>query len=121
MNIKENKTFGMHGIELNKDARPHHSKPYPVPKIHREQFKKELDSLVKLGVLKKDSNSQWAAPAFTIPKKDGVSLRFLTDFRQLNKRMIRKPYPLPKISEVLQELEGLSYATVLDLKWGIIR
>ena len=32
--------------------------------------------------------------------------------------MIRKPYPLPKISEVLQELEGLSYATALDLKMG---
>ena len=104
-------------VELKPDAKPHHSRPYPVPKIHKEQFKKELDSLVELGVLEKDSGSQWAAPAFTIPKKDG-SLRFLTDFRELNKRIIRRPYPLPKISEVLQELEGLSYATTLDLKMG---
>ena len=104
-------------VELKPDAKPHHSRPYPVPQIHKEQFKKELDSLVELGVLEKDSGSQWAAPAFTIPKKDG-SLRFLTDFRELNKRIIRRPYPLPKISEVLQELEGLSYATTLDLKMG---
>ena len=32
--------------------------------------------------------------------------------------MVRKPYPLPKISEILQELTGLSYATSLDLKMG---
>ena len=105
-------------VELEKDAKPYHSGPFPVPRIHKERFKQELDSLEKMGVIQKDSSSQWAAAAFTIPKKDGVSLRFLTDFRQLNKRMIRKPYPLPKISEVLQELEGLSYATALDLKMG---
>lgn len=70
-----------------------------------------------MGVLKKDSSSQWAAPAFTIPKRN-ASLRFLTDFRQLNKNLIRKPFPLSKISEVLQELEGLIFATALDLKWG---
>ena len=40
----------------------------------------------------------------------------MTNFCQLNKHLIRKPYPLPKISEVLQELEGLSFATALDLK-----
>ena len=32
--------------------------------------------------------------------------------------MVRKPYPLPKISEILQELEGLTFAIVLDLKMG---
>ena len=42
----------------------------------------------------------------------------LTDFCQLNKNLIRKPYPLPKISEVLQQLEGLTFATALDLKMG---
>ena len=83
----------------------------------RRNSSKKVNSLEEMRVIKKDSSSQWAAPAFTIPKKDG-SLRFLTDFCQLNKRMIRKPYPLPKISEVLQELEGLSYATALDLKMG---
>ena len=105
-------------MELKEGAKPHHSKPYPVPHIHRAQFKKELDALEAMGVIKRDSSSQWAAPAFTIPKKDGKSLRFLTDFRQINKSLIRKPYPLPKISEVLQQLEGLTFATALDLKMG---
>ena len=69
-------------------------------------------------MLEKDSSSQWAAPSFTQPKKNPNEVRFLSDFRQLNKQMVRKPYPLPKISEILQELTGLSYATALDLKMG---
>ena len=71
-----------------------------------------------LGVLEKESSSQWAAPFFTQPKKNPNELRFLSDFRQLNKRMVRKPYPLPKICKILQELTGLSYATALYLKMG---
>ena len=67
--------------------------------------------------LKKDSSSEWAAPSFCIAKKNGT-IRFLTDFCQLNKRMVRKPYPLPKISQVLKELEGMSYASSLDLSMG---
>ena len=45
-------------------------------------------------------------------------VRFLTDFRELNKRLVRKPFPLPKISTVLQELEGFTFATALDLNMG---
>jgi hypothetical protein len=39
----------------------------------------------------------------------------MSDFRELNKRIVRKPYPIPKISTILQELEGFTYATALDL------
>ncbi len=42
----------------------------------------------------------------------------VTDFRELNKRLVRKPFPLPKISTVLQELEGFTFATALDLNMG---
>ncbi len=36
----------------------------------------------------------------------------------LDKRLVRKPFPIPKISTVLQELEGFTYATALDLNMG---
>jgi hypothetical protein len=42
----------------------------------------------------------------------------ISDFRELNKRIVRKPYPIPKISTTLQELEGFTYATALDLNMG---
>jgi hypothetical protein len=42
----------------------------------------------------------------------------ISGFRELNKRIVRKPYPTPKISTILQELEGFTYATALDLNMG---
>ncbi len=45
-------------------------------------------------------------------------MRTILDFRELNKRIVRKLYPIPKISTTLQELEGFTYATTLDLNMG---
>ncbi len=42
----------------------------------------------------------------------------LSDFRELNERIVRKPYPIPKISTILQGLEGFAYVTALDLDMG---
>jgi hypothetical protein len=68
-------------------------------------------------VLKKVNRSEWAAPTFIIPKKDG-SVRFISDFRELNKRILRKPYPIPNIQDMLLNLEGFQWATSLDLNMG---
>ena len=54
---------------------------------------------------------------FTISKPDG-SLRSLADLREINKVIKRKPLPLPKITDMLQKLEGFMYATSLDLNMG---
>ncbi len=43
---------------------------------------------------------------------------FVSDFREVNKQIVRNPFPIPKISTVLQELEGFMYATALDLNMG---
>jgi hypothetical protein len=78
---------------------------------------KEIDPLISIGVLKWQPLSKWALPSFIIPKKDHT-VRTISDFRELNKRIVRKPYPIPKISTTLQELEGFTYATTLDLNMG---
>jgi hypothetical protein len=110
-------------FELKPDAKPYHGRPFPVPHVHKDTIKKEVARLCEIGVLKQIHESEWASPSFIIPKKskDGKgpgTVRFLSDLRELNKRVIRKPYPLPKISTVLQELEGFQYATALDLNMG---
>jgi hypothetical protein len=61
--------------------------------------------------------SKWASPSFIIPKKDHT-VHTISDFRELNKRIVRIPYPVPKISTTLQELEGFTYATTLNLNMG---
>ena len=80
-------------------------------------FKTEINRLKKIGVLKDDTGSRWASPSFIIPKSDN-SVRFLSDFRQLSKKIVRKPYPLPKILDLMQTLQGFTYATTLDLNMG---
>jgi hypothetical protein len=45
-------------------------------------------------------------------------VRTKSDFRELNKHIVRKPFPIPKIITTLQELEGFTYVTTLDLKMG---
>ena len=54
---------------------------------------------------------------FTVPKPD-TTLRTVADLRELNKRIKRKPFPLPKIQELLQKLKGFQHATSLDLNMG---
>ncbi len=88
-----------------------------MPKVHKETIIKEVERLCKLGVLERQPASEWASPSFIIPKKD-KTVRFLSDFQEVNKRLIRTPFPIPKISTVLQEKEGFSYATALDLNMG---
>ncbi len=71
----------------------------------------------KLGVLEWQPASEWASPSFIIPKK-GRTVCFLSDFWEVNKRLVRKLFPIPKIGRVLQEIEGFSFATALDLNMG---
>ncbi len=95
----------------------YHGQAFPVPKIHKDTLIKEVERLVKLGVLEWQPASEWASPLFIIPKKNRT-VCFLSNFGEVNKRLIRKPFPIPKISMVLQELEGFTFATALDLNMG---
>jgi len=104
-------------LELKEGAKPYHARAYNVPRCHMQTLKAEVERLVKIGVLKKVNRSEWAAPTFIIPKKDG-SVRFISDFRELNKRILRKPYPIPNVQDMLLNLEGFQWATSLDLNMG---
>ena len=73
-----------YNTKLKEGAKPYHSRPFPIPKIHEHTLKVELDQLVKLGVLKQINASEWAAPTFIISKKD-ATVRFISDFHVLNK------------------------------------
>ena len=96
-------------LRLRPGAKPYHGRAFPVPHIHLATLKKEVTRLVKIGVLKRQPDSEWASPTFIVPKKN-QTVRFLSDFREVNKRIIRTPFPIPKISTTLQEMEGFTYA-----------
>ncbi|KAL7548019.1 hypothetical protein ACHAWF_011298 [Thalassiosira exigua] len=82
-----------------------YSRPYDVPRIHLQTFKKELDHLVELGVIVPQNKSEWASGTFIIPKKDG----------RLNKVIKRRQYPFPIITDILRKRLGYKFFTKLDI------
>lgn len=101
-------------IELEASTKPIYLKPYGVPQRHREVFSHELESLVKEGVLERVQASAWGFPTFIIKKKDD-RVRWVSDFRELNKVIKRKPYPMPKIYDIMLHRAGYKFFTKIDV------
>jgi hypothetical protein len=104
-------------LELKEGTKPYHAQAYPVPQCHINTLRAEVEQLCKIGVLKRVNRSEWGAPTFIIPKKNGT-VWFISDFLELSKRIVRRPYPIPHIQDMLLNLEGFQYATSLDLNMG---
>ncbi len=104
-------------FELKEGMKPYHGRPYPIPHKHKAILMKEIKWLCNIGVLEWQPSSRWTLPTFIIPQKDNTVCT-ISDFRDFNKRIVRKSYPIPQISTILQELEVFTYATALDLNMG---
>ena len=74
-------------LELKPDATQVHGAFYPASMVHKDVCKKEVKRLVELGVLKRETDSEWASSSFIIAKKS-ETVRFLTDFRKVNKMLV---------------------------------
>jgi hypothetical protein len=89
-------------FQLKESVSLYYGQAFPILKIHKETLIKEVERMVKLGVFKRQPALEWASPLFIIPKKNRT-VCFLSSFWVVNKRPIRKPFSIPKISTVLQE------------------
>jgi hypothetical protein len=87
-------------FQLNKGVSPYHHGELPVPKIHKGTIIKEVERLCKLGVLERQPASKWASSLLILPKKNRT-VCLLTYFGEVDKRLVRKPFPIPKISTAL--------------------
>jgi hypothetical protein len=82
-------------FQLKEGVSPYHGQAFPVPKVHKETIIKEVERLCQLGVLERQPASEWASPSFIIPNKD-KTVRFLSDFGEVNKRLVRNPFQSQK-------------------------
>jgi len=104
-------------VHFKDNIKPYHCRAYQVHKTHEHDLKNEVDRLIKIVILKKVNHSKWGSPCFVIPKRDG-KIRFISDFRELNKSVKRTPFPLPKIQNMLLKMEGFKYTISPDLNMG---
>ena len=102
-------------LELIINYTPSWKRAYPVPFTKERVFKDELDLMEDEGTISWIFKpSRWAAPSFIIPKQNGT-VRFINDFRDLNKMLKRKPYELPRIQDIMNKRKNYTYCTKIDL------
>ena len=95
---------------------PIRSKPYPLPYALRETVNREIDDMLRLGIIER-SDSPYASPIVLVKKRDG-SNRFCVDFRKLNKITVFDAEPIPSQEEIFARLANDHYFTKFDLSKG---
>ena len=103
-------------IDLIPGTKPIFIPPYRMSLAELRELKAQLEELLSKGFIL-PSISPWGAPVFFVKKKDG-SLRLCIDYRQLNRVTICNQYPLPRIDELFDQLQGSRVYSKIDLRSG---
>ncbi|WRX29259.1 Reverse transcriptase domain - like 10 [Theobroma cacao] len=103
-------------IDLIPDTRPISIPSYRMAPAELKELKDQLEDLLDKGFIR-PSVSPWGAPVFFVKKKDG-SLRLCIDYRQLNKVTVKNKYPLPRIDDLFDQLQGAQCFSKIDLRFG---
>ena len=103
-------------IDLILGTEPISIPPYRMTPVELRELKAQLEELLSKGFIR-PSISPWGAPVLFVKKKYG-SLRLCIDYRQLNRVTIRNQYPLPRIDELFDQLQGSRVYSKIDLRSG---
>ncbi|GJV06883.1 hypothetical protein Tco_1344539, partial [Tanacetum coccineum] len=103
-------------IDLIPGVAPVARAPYRLAPSEMKELSKQLQELLEKGFIR-PSSSPWGAPVLFVKKKDG-SFRMCIDYRELNKLTIKNRYPLPRIDDLFDQLQGSSVYSKIDLRSG---
>nr|GEV54564.1 putative reverse transcriptase domain-containing protein [Tanacetum cinerariifolium] len=81
-----------------------------------QELSTQLQELSDRGFIR-PSSSPWGAPVLFVKKKDG-SFRMCIDYRELNKLTVKNRYPLLRIDDLFDQLQGLRVYSKIDLRSG---
>ncbi|GJY70172.1 reverse transcriptase domain-containing protein [Tanacetum coccineum] len=103
-------------IDLIPGATPIAKSPYRLAPSEMQELSEQLQELQDKGFIR-PSHSSWGAPILFVKKKDG-SFRMCIDYRELNKLTIKNRYPLYRIDNLFDQLQGARYFSKIDLRSG---
>ncbi|GJT74092.1 reverse transcriptase domain-containing protein [Tanacetum coccineum] len=103
-------------IDLIPGAAPVARAPYRLAPSEMQELSNQLQELSDRGFIR-PSTSPWGAPVLFVKKKDG-SFRMCIDYRELNKLTVKNRYPLPRIDDLFDQLQGSSVYSKIDLRSG---
>ncbi|GJT02831.1 putative reverse transcriptase domain-containing protein [Tanacetum coccineum] len=89
---------------------------YRLAPSEMKELSEQLKELSDKGFIR-PSSSPWGAPVLFVKKKDG-SFRMCIDYRELNKLTVKNRYPLPRIDDLFDQLQGSSVYSKIDLRSG---
>ncbi|KAI3820705.1 hypothetical protein L1987_08253 [Smallanthus sonchifolius] len=101
-------------IDLVPGANPVARAPYRLAPSELQEIASQLQELSDKGFIR-PSHSPWGAPVLFVKKKDG-SFRMCIDYRELNKLTIKNRYPLPRIDDLFDQLQGSTCFSKIDLR-----
>ena len=89
-----------------------------VPFALRDKVKAKIDELLERDTIERvEGPTIWASPVVVAPKPSG-EIRLCVDMRRANEAIIRERLPIPTVDEVLEELNGSTVFSKLDLRHG---
>nr|GFA02314.1 putative reverse transcriptase domain-containing protein [Tanacetum cinerariifolium] len=103
-------------IDLVPGAAPVARAPYRLAPFEMKELAEQLEELSDKGFIR-PSSSPWGAPVLFVKKKDG-SFQMCIDYRELNKLTVKNRYPLPRIDDLFDQLQGSSVYSKIDLRSG---
>uniref|UniRef100_A0A2N9FNH1 RNA-directed DNA polymerase n=1 Tax=Fagus sylvatica TaxID=28930 RepID=A0A2N9FNH1_FAGSY len=103
-------------IDLVPGTAPISKAPYRMAPAELKELKEQLEELLDKGFIR-PSASPWGAPVLFVKKKDG-SMRLCIDYRELNRVTIKNKYPLPRIDDLFDQLQGAQVFSKIDLRSG---
>ncbi|GJS77961.1 putative reverse transcriptase domain-containing protein [Tanacetum coccineum] len=103
-------------IDLVPGAAPVARAPYRLAPSEMEELSTQLQELSDKGFIR-PSSSPWGAPVLFVKKKDG-SFQMCIDYHELNKLTVKNRYPLPRIDDLFDQLQGSSVYSKIDLRYG---
>ncbi|GJV50532.1 putative reverse transcriptase domain-containing protein [Tanacetum coccineum] len=103
-------------IDLIPGVAPVARAPYRLAPSEMKELSEQLKELSDKGFIR-PSSSPWGAPVLFVKKKDG-SFRMCIDYRELNKLTVKNRYPLPRIDDLFDQLQGSSVYSKIDLRSG---
>ncbi|MCO5610830.1 hypothetical protein L7F22_065072 [Adiantum nelumboides] len=105
-----------HMIELIPGSSPPNKPPYRVSQAQQEEIIRQVNELVEKGMVR-PSSSPFCSPVLLVQKKDGT-YRMCVDYRALNRITIKNRFPLPRVEDLFDKLQGSTYFSRIDLKSG---
>jgi len=105
-----------HAIDLKETFKPRKGKIYPLSKNEREEVQNFMEEQLRKGYIR-PSKSPQTSPVFFVGKKDG-SKRMVMNYHNLNSQTVKNNYPLPLITELIDNMDSKRVFTKMDLRWG---